>query len=59
MLFKNVTGTIENSNNQVIKLTKTISGRQSFYLKKVTRKNFNLKKRLQKIGINLKNSDKI
>ena len=61
MLFETVTSTVENSNNQTKKLTKAISSLQSFYLKKklITRKTFTLKKRLQKIGIILKNSGEL
>ena len=61
MLFETVTSTVENSNNQANKLTKAISSLQSFYLKKklITRKNFTLKKRLQKIGTILENSGEL
>ena len=55
MLFEIMTNATKNSNDEARKLTKTSA--QNFYLKKlITRKNFTLKKKLQKTGIILKNS---
>ena len=54
MLFEIMTNATKNSNDEARKLTKTSA--QNFYLKKlITRKNFTLKKKLQKTGIILKN----